>query len=508
MLTIDEIISHILSKRPDLTQERVRELIRQKRGEADGLLTEEGAAYMVANELGVRLTGEKRPETTIRIRDLTPGINDATLTGRVLLVYPIQTFARSNGSQGRVARLVVADGTGVLNVVLWDERADVVAEEKISQGQIVRILHGYVRAGLDGGPELNVGFRGDVVVAPSDVSDGDYPRVERFFKKIGELEEGDRNVNLMGVVARVSPISTFRRPDGRPGKVMRVRLVDETGRIGAVFWNERVDEVEGVKRGDFLRTMGARAKKGLRGGVELHVERRSQVKILTERPPDVRLPPAKLSKIGEIGPEMADIDVIARVIHVGPVREFERPRGGVGRVADLTLRDETGFVRLALWDEHAEVASRASPNDIVLVEGAYAREGLRGVDLNLGRWGKISLNPPIAEADRPPPATGEPTPISQLKADLRLVTVEGTVLEPPTVRDVTTMNGQLIRVASFMVGDQTGMVRVSMWRDLVEEVKDLSTGARIRVVNVYVRTGLGGGLELSSGYLTTIEREP
>lgn len=508
MLTVEEIISRILSRKPNLTLEGVRELIRKRRGEAEGLLTEVGAAYMVASELGISLTGEERPDTRVRIGDLTPGVNDATITGRVLSVHPVQTFTRPNGSEGRVARLVVADATGVLTVVLWDERAEFAAEGRVSPGQIVRVLHGYVRAGLDGGPELNVGFRGDVVVGPADVDDGDYPGLEGFLRKIGDLGEGDRDIDLVGAVARVSTVTTFSRSDGRPGLVQRLRLVDGTGSIRAVFWDDRAREIEGVKRGDCLRIMGARVGKGLGGRPELHVDRRSRVKILAERPGDLMIPPTRPVKIGEMRSDMADVDVVARVIHVGPVREFERPRGGVGRVADLTLRDETGFVRLALWGEHAEVAGRVSPGDVVLVEGAYAREGLRGVDLNLGRWGRIYLNPPIPEADRPPPATEEPTPIGELRADLGLATVEGTVLEPPVVRGVTATDGQVINVASFMMGDETGEVRVSMWRDLAGEVEDLTAGARIRVVNAYVRAGLEGAPELSSGYLTTIEREP
>jgi ssDNA-binding replication factor A large subunit len=86
-----------------------------------------------------------------------------------------------------------------------------------------------------------------------------------------------------------------------------------------------------------------------------------------------------------------------------------------------------------------------------------------------------------------------------------VVTVEGTISESPAVRSVTTLSGQSINVASFRIRDETGQVKASFWRDLAETVRDLPEGTRIRVEAAYVKEGLDGTPELSSGAVTQVK---
>ena len=65
--------------------------------------------------------------------------------------------------------------------------------------------------------------------------------------------------------------------------------------------------------------------------------------------------PDLLTKIGSIRPEMGNVTFTGRVIAVSPVREFQRSDGSLGRVANITLADETGSVRVALWVETVEM---------------------------------------------------------------------------------------------------------------------------------------------------------
>jgi len=62
-----------------------------------------------------------------------------------------------------------------------------------------------------------------------------------------------------------------------------------------------------------------------------------------------------LTKIGSIRPEMGNVSLAGRVISISEIREFSRSDGSMGRVVNMTLADETGSVRLALWDENVEL---------------------------------------------------------------------------------------------------------------------------------------------------------
>ena len=501
---IEEIIQRILSVRRNLTSEDVLKLIDNKKREAAGYFTDEGAARVVATELGVEVQGEPfYPE--VLIRDLVSGLNDVTLTGRIIIVYPPRTFTRSDETEGKVAHLLIADESGELEVVLWDEKASLVEDGKLEQGQMVRVSHGYVREGLDGNLELHVGLRGSVEVSPSGALDRKFPPVTHFLRKIEEIAKGHKRVNMVGFVERVFPTSTFERRDGTQGMVRRLLLRDETGQISLALWNKKVGELGDVRKGDCLRVMDARVRENLDGQIEIHTKNGTQIETLTEIPVYLKSPRTWLTKINELKVNARDVRVLARVVHVGGIREFTRRNGKTGYVAALLLKDETGLVRLNLWEDKAALSESIQSGDVVLVEGAYTRERFGRINLNAGRQGVLTLNPEVAEAQNLPSLEEKTTKIADIQEEDGPITVEGELVTTPAIREVTTARGQRVAVASFELTDDTGEIRVSMWRRLVDVVKDLTIGTQVKIRNAYARRGLADQLELTSRMLTSIE---
>ncbi|NIQ06237.1 MAG: hypothetical protein GWO20_11105, partial [Candidatus Korarchaeota archaeon] len=231
---------------------------------------------------------------------------------------------------------------------------------------------------------------GEIQVSPPGVVDSEYPPVTRFMQKIKEITGKHKEARVLGVVQSVRPVSEFKRSDGTDGKVRRLQLRDETGQITVVFWNEKVDQLGNVKKGDYLQLMNARVKEQLNGRIELHAGKRAQIETLTEPPPDLELSPAlstPITKIQELKPNMRNVDVLARVLYAGEVREFKRSSGKKGQVSTLLMSDETGTTSLNLWDEKASLSERIHPGDIILAEGAYTRERFGRIKLNMGRKG-------------------------------------------------------------------------------------------------------------------------
>lgn len=288
-MTLDRLIERILSAKPELTRETVLGLIREKIVDAGELLTDEGAAYVVAAELGVSISEGNQLETDIRLDDLVPGTRDVSVVGRVITICPVQKFTRKDGAEGRVGRMILADRTCRVSVVLWDDKVDILSQGRLTRGQIIRVAHGYVREGLDGSPEVNVGNKGRITVSQGENA-ADFPHVEDFFKKIGELKSEENGVNVTGILDSITPTSTFQREEG-VGRVARARLTDETGEIWAVFWNEMTDSLTNAKHGDRIEIMNARTRGSIQNNMELHVSRRSQVTISNEKR-DVIAPPS------------------------------------------------------------------------------------------------------------------------------------------------------------------------------------------------------------------------
>lgn len=503
-MTLDEIIERILSARRDLTQDEVLKRIEEKKKEAEGYFTDEGAARMVASELGVEVTREVF-RSEVLISDLVSGLNDVTVAGRVVTVYPAKSFTRSDRTEGKVAHLIIADRSGSLKSVLWDEKANLIGEGYVEPGQIIKISHGYVREGFDGKPELHVGKRGEVRITPSEAAPQD-SLVASFLQKIGDVTKGTGKTSVLGIVQSSSPVSTFKRRDGNLGKVRRLQLRDETGQISLVLWNDKVDELSNVDVGDCLRVMEGGVKEDFNGRIEIHTRDATKIEVLKERPSHLKLPLTDFIKIKYLKTGIYEVDVLARVVHVGNIREFQRKTGETGKFCNLLLKDETGTVRLNLWEEKTALSEQIKPGDIVLVKKAYTRERFEETNLNLGERGTLTVNPEIAEAEKLPSIEDEKiTPVAEVTQVGGPVTLEGTLETAPTVREVTTSRGETVTVASFELADDTGKIRVSAWRKLADAVVDLLPGTRIKVKNAYVRRGFSEQLELTSRTLTSIE---
>jgi replication factor A1 len=277
-MNVEEIVRHILLHSHGLTREEVVMTIEKKKAASGGFLTEEAAARLVAAERGVEIKlKETRPR--IYIHQLVSGLNDVTVSGRVLLVNIPQIFPRPDGN-GQLARLLIADKTGTVKVVLWNDKAE--SSRKIRLGQIVKVLHGYVRRGRDGEMELHVGQRGDVQIDLSGVEESDFPSIKDFCDKIANITKAHGKVNVEGVIKAIYPVSTFQRRDGTQGKVIRMVLEDETGRIPVVFWNEKTEEVVEAKEEMAVLLMNAKVRKDRQNELlELHAESFTNVEILT-----------------------------------------------------------------------------------------------------------------------------------------------------------------------------------------------------------------------------------
>lgn len=121
-----------------------------------GLLSEDAAAHLLVDEMGVDLA------VTGRIADMSQG-DSVSLSVRVTDIGKIREFSRKNGSMGRVINLTIADDSGTCRLTLWDSDVEYVQTGKISTGSTIRIVNGYVKV-TDFGVEVNIGRWGAFTV--------------------------------------------------------------------------------------------------------------------------------------------------------------------------------------------------------------------------------------------------------------------------------------------------------------------------------------------------------
>ena len=94
-------------------------------------------------------------------------------------------------------------------------------------------------------------------------------------------------------------------------------------------------------------------------------------------------------KIKELRDGMKRVNVAAKVVQKSDAREVRsRYKDETYRVADALINDETGTIKLTLWNEQI---NQVNINDMVKVENGYITSFRGEIQLNVGRYGKLSV---------------------------------------------------------------------------------------------------------------------
>jgi replication factor A1 len=94
-----------------------------------------------------------------------------------------------------------------------------------------------------------------------------------------------------------------------------------------------------------------------------------------------------LLKINEIELGMNGVSMEGNIIEKSDPRSVNT-RYGQRSVADVTLEDETGTIKLSLWEQHIDLVN---VGDRVSITGAYVTEFRNVIQLNIPRSGTIEV---------------------------------------------------------------------------------------------------------------------
>jgi len=266
-MDLEEIVNQILSSRSDLKREKILEMIENKKKGAGDFLTDETAARISASELGVKIV--KKPfQLKIQIQDLVSGLNDVTVTGQVVSVYPPKTFKRRDWTEGKLASILVSDKSGTLRVVLWDDKVDLIESGKIQREQTIRISHGYVREGLDGKPELHMGNKANIKILTEST------------KKLAEITETGGPITVEGTVTTAPVLREVTTSRNEKVAVASFQLSDATGKLKVSAWRNIAEAVKGLTVGTRIQMRNIYAKKGYEYGIELSSRYSTTIEVL------------------------------------------------------------------------------------------------------------------------------------------------------------------------------------------------------------------------------------
>lgn len=195
-IPLNDLIKKIKEK-SNLSEEDINQKIKEKMDKLSGLISKEGAAHIIANELGIKIFEEGR----LKIKDILIGMRDVEFIGKVQQIFNMNEFVRQDGTKGKIASFILGDETGTIRIAAWGDHANKVKE--MEQDIIVKIKSGYVRDN-NGRKEVHLGNRSEIILNPEGETVELIKEEEGERKNIKDLQENDNNITILGTVVQIT----------------------------------------------------------------------------------------------------------------------------------------------------------------------------------------------------------------------------------------------------------------------------------------------------------------
>ncbi len=454
MSEFDSLVEKLIGQKPDLTKEIIEEQIKLKKEKIGaGYLTDQGALFLIASDYGVTLSGPLKVEMSLK--DLYAGAKEISLETRVLNLSPAKQFSRKDGSPFYLRTMTVYDdANSTASVKLWDDKANLPGIENLKPGDLIKIIKAYVKSDLDGSPTINIGSGSNVEATDSS---SEIPTIDTITKDVSELQEGQKDLVILGEIDGVISGMEFTNSRGIPGKALRMRLKGKDGNgMRVVLWGKDESSIPNmISQSAKVRLLGVRVKSGNQG-LEIHGNDATIIEI-------------------EGGKEAEPI--IARVLSMSPTENGKNMILAVDNQKNLyNISDSSNSTSICVEGDVIEcMPSKVYGNSIALDENSFVRK---------------------LDNDESIPS------LSQLRTKINDVKVDGSycieaiILKVPERREVQTKTGESIALSEMFVEDDTGQIWIKGWRNQARLIDKCELGEIVSITGLNAKAGLEGRIEM------------
>ena len=292
---------------------------------------------------------------------------DVSIMGIVSRLQDIKLFTRkTDNSEGKLRNFDVRDTTGEIRVTLWGDDTSI----PLNKGDIVKIIGGEVRFDeyTQSQYSMNTNFNTQITLNPQNLPMEVLDELGELKNELGpvqigqiyEYDDDGIEIDIIGRILSLEDIREFQRDDGNVGTVRSATIADESGKVRLSFWNEKA--AGDYEVGEAYRIENARTRLGMYS-VDLNIGGNSRIIRLSEEEASAMFIPELATlekalydykKIEDLDEDEEDTIIIGRVIEVNDVREFDRDNGDTGFVRNIEIADDTGSIRVVLWDNDAK----------------------------------------------------------------------------------------------------------------------------------------------------------
>ena len=171
-------------------------------------------------------------------------------------------------------------------------------------------------------------------------------------------------------------------------------------------------------------------------------------------------------KIRDVGHGSSLSCFFGKVISTTSPHEFKKSDGSTGLVADILLGDETGQVRVVLWDEKAQVTGEVEVGEVLEVIAKPSPRGKGEVSAMAFQKAACEISCAMAPDRRFLP----PEPVAE---------IEVRIIEVGKIRTFTRRDGSEGRMVEAVIGNAEEISRLVCWAPEILEGVQAGSSARI-----------------------------
>ncbi|MEK6898828.1 MAG: hypothetical protein AABW79_01905 [Nanoarchaeota archaeon] len=223
----EQLVERIASS-TGVSSEEIDRKIEAKRAKLSGLISKEGAAQIVAAELGVSFDNQR-----MKLGELSEGMRRARVLGKITKVFPVKSYEK-NGRSGKIGSFSLGDESSNVRIVLWDNsHIDLVDNGTLKEGDVVEISNAAVRNG-----ELHLSAFSEV--KKSEESIGEVKENVTFVQGSFKEPKAGASMKARAVIVQLFDPKYFDGKDGEKRALVNAVLDDGFETIRAVLGPEQI----------------------------------------------------------------------------------------------------------------------------------------------------------------------------------------------------------------------------------------------------------------------------
>ena len=193
---------------------------------------------------------------------------------KIAWIGKLGNFERKDGSKGFFIRVGIYDNTGSNIIVFWDENAKTV--QNFSTNDMVQIQNAYLKENK-GNIEITLGRYGKI----KKITDNEKKISNKLPSvPIDNLSKNWKILSLWGGVLNINDERTFKRNDGTEGKVKSIDIVDNTGQLRVVAWNDKIENLKKITTGLIIFINEVTLRMNNYNEFEAHLNDHSEIQII------------------------------------------------------------------------------------------------------------------------------------------------------------------------------------------------------------------------------------